>query len=105
MTTFGPADDVLVEQICSVLRLYQWRSFTPELLARSLLAARDRRMLAAVLAAVPGAVTGDWDVLEPAERTDGRVAGLVDFLEAHPWTDLTLSALCKQLLAQVDRGA
>ena len=48
-------------------------------------------MLAAVLAAVPGAVTGEWDVLEPVERCDGRVPGLVDFLETHRWADRSLA--------------
>ena len=99
MTTTDPRNEVLVEAACAALRPYQWRSFTPELLARLLLAANDRRCVHGLLIGVPGAAVGTWDVLGPADRHDVRVTVLVEFLRSHPWTELSLDALCRELLA------
>ena len=93
-------DDPLA--VAVLLRPYQWRSFRPELLARSFLAAKDRQELAGVLAEVPGAAVGRWDDLEPASRDDVRVAGLVRFLASQRWTQLSLTALCEPLLDVLD---
>ena len=102
MTTTDPRNDELVEAACAALRPYQWRSFTPELVARLLLAAGDRQGLRRLLVGVPGAVVGAWDVLDPADRDDPRVSVLVEFLMSHHWTQLSLCALCRELLALLD---
>jgi hypothetical protein len=99
VTTTGPRNEVLVEAACAALRPYQWRSFTPELLARLLLASHDRQRLHGLLTGVPGAAVGTWDVLDPADRHDVRVTVLVEFLMSHRWTELSLCALCRELLA------
>ena len=99
MTTTDPRNDELVEAACAALRPYQWRRFTPELLARLLLAANDRQRMHGLLIGVPGAAVGPWDVLDPADRHDVRVSVLVEFLMSHHWTELSLYALCRELLA------
>ena len=99
MTTTDPRNEELVEAVCAALRPYQWRSFTPELLARLLLAASDRQRVQGLLAGVPGAAVGTWDVLDPADRHDVRVSVLVEFLVSHHWTELSLGVLCRELLA------
>ena len=99
MTTTDPRSEELVEAVCAALRPYQWRGFTPELLARLLLAASDRQRIHGLLVGVPGAAVGTWDVLDPAHRHDVRVSVLVEFLASHHWTALSLCALCRKLLA------
>ena len=95
MTTTDPRNEDLVEAASATLRPYQWRSSTPELLARLLLAASDRQRLHGLLVGVPGAAVGMWDVLDPADRHDVRVSLLVEFLVSHHWTALSLCALCR----------
>jgi hypothetical protein len=92
-------DDAVAEAVCSALRPYQWRSFRPELLSRAVLAANDRQHLQGLLTDVPGAAVGQWDPLGLADRDDRRLTGLVEFLSTHRWTELSLSTLCRQLLA------
>jgi hypothetical protein len=99
-----PTDVSVAEAVCSALQPYQWRSFRPELLSRAVLAANDRQYLNRLLTDMPGATVGRWDPLEPADRDDPRLTGLVDFLSSHRWTDLSLSSLCRQLLALLDDG-
>ena len=95
----GPPNAPMLAGLAEMLRPYEWRSFSPELLARSFLAARDRQELAGLLARVPGARAGAWEPWEPADPGDGRVSVLVDFLAGHRWTQLSLPALCGHLLA------
>jgi hypothetical protein len=102
VTTTDPQNEELVEAACAALRPYQWRSFTPELLARLLLAASDRQRLHGLLVGVPGAAVGTWGVLDPADRHDGRVGVLVEFLASHLWTERSLCALCRELLAHLN---
>jgi hypothetical protein len=104
VTMQRPTDDAVAEAVCSALHPYQWRSFRPELLARGVLAANDRQHLQGLLTGVPGAAVGGWDPLEPADRDDIRLTGLVEFLSAHRWTELTLGTLCRQLLSLLDDG-
>jgi hypothetical protein len=99
VTTTDPCSEELVEAASAALRPYQWRSFTPELLVRLLLAASDRQRVHGLLVGVPGAAVGTWDVLDPADRHDARVSVLVEFLMSHRWTELSLCALCRELLA------
>jgi hypothetical protein len=85
--------------VFAALNPYTWRSFTPELLARRVVAACDRQDLVELLQAVPGAAVGPWAGLpEPADRTDPRVTDLATFLESHPWRGLTLHTLCRLLV-------
>lgn len=87
-----------VEAVRAALEPYAWRSFTPQLLARCALGALDRHRVLALLAAIPGARPGDNGPLQPAERDDLRVEVLVELMGAHRWRDLTVTALCAQLL-------
>jgi hypothetical protein len=93
-----PRDDEVVATLCAALAPYPWRRFTPELLARLALAARDRQELAAVLSEVQGAAVGTWERLEPAERTDARVPRVVDFLADLRWAETSLLATCRNLV-------
>lgn len=104
MDATDPRSEPLVQAVSSALERYQWRRFRPELLARAFLAAADRERLQALLSAVPGAAVGTWDALEPATRDDPRLTGLVEFLSTTRWTELNLSALCRQLLAVLRAG-
>ncbi len=83
--------------MCAGLSPYPWRRFTPELLARLALAARDRHLLEKALASVPGAAVGRWEVLAPVGRDDARVAPIVEFLGCLRWTELRLPTLCENL--------
>jgi hypothetical protein len=95
----------LAEAACAALRPYHWRGFTPELLSRWVLAARDREHVHRLLADLPGVTPGAWDVLEPADRDDVRVGAMVRFLACHRWTELSLSTVCVQLLGLLDTEA
>jgi hypothetical protein len=90
------------EVACAALRPYHWRGFTPDLLARWVLAARDREQVHRLLAEFSGAAVGAWDALVPADRDDVRVGALVRFLACHRWTELSLSTVCAQLLGLLD---
>ena len=77
-----------------------WRSLSPLLVARRVVAASDRQDLVELLEEVPGAVVGPWEALpEPASPRDPRVVNLVEFLEAFAWTKLSLPLLCRHLVA------
>lgn len=98
MSARRPSDDEVVAALCAALAPYPWRRFTPELLARFALAARDRRELAAVLSEVPGASVGTWERLESAERADARVPRIVEFLADLRWAETSLLATCRNLV-------
>ena len=93
-----PSDEALVAALCAALAPYPWRRFTPKLLARLALAARDRQDLAAVLSEMPGAAAGTWERLEPAERSDARVPRIVELLSDLRWAELSLAAMCRNLV-------
>jgi hypothetical protein len=94
----------MVTSLCGALSPYPWRRLTPHMVARLVLAARDRHVVESVLAVVHGAEVGRWDVLEPVERTDIRVPPLVGFLDAHRWDELQLPTLCQALTGVLDEG-
>ena len=104
MTATDPRIEPEARAVASALDPYQWRRFRPELLARAVLAANDRQHLHALLAGFPGVAVGTWNPLEPADRDDTRLTGIVEFLSAHRWTELNLTTLCRQLLALLDDG-
>ena len=98
MTASTPRKEPMAA-VFAALNPYTWRSFTPDLLARRVVAAHDRQALADLLRSVPGAVVGPWDdVPELAECDDPRVRALVEFLENHPWNQLRLPTLCRLLV-------
>ena len=101
VTTWTFGDEVALDATCAALEPYGWRSFTPELVARFVVAASDRESLHAGLVAVPGAAVGSWGRLEPTAPDDRRLEPLVEFLTSHRWTQLRLPALCRRLLALV----
>ena len=91
--------------VYAALNPYSWRSFTPDLVARRVVAATDRQALTDLLQTVPGASVGAWDELpEPADSRDPRVTALVRFMEDHPWNQLRLHTLCR-LMVRVLREA
>lgn len=96
--------DRRVAAACAALGPYRWRGFTPEMLARRVLAATDRDGITRLLATVPGARTGPWGQVEPVDREDPRVAPLTGFLASHGWTHLTLTGLCTRLVGVLDEG-
>jgi hypothetical protein len=102
VTATDPRSRPEVQAVASALQPYRWRGFRPELLARTVVAANDRQHLRGLLAGFPGVTVGVWDPLEPADRNDVRLPGLVEFLSTHRWTELSLSTLCRQLLALLD---
>ena len=97
MDATTPSDELVVAALCEALAPYPWRRFTPELLARFGLAARDRQQLTTVLAALPGAAVGSWERLEPADRSDARVAWIVGSLADLRWDAASLLATCRHL--------
>jgi hypothetical protein len=92
------AEERVVTAVCAALEPYEWRSFTPEMLARCVLGALDRHRVLDLVAGLPGAGTGDLGPVEPVERGDVRAEVLVEFLACHRWRALTLAAVCGQLL-------
>lgn len=98
MDSKTPREDAVVAALCAALVPYPWRRFTPELLARFALAARDRQELAAALAQVDGAEVGTWERLEPAARADTRVPRVVDSIADLRWPDLSLVATCQNVV-------
>lgn len=94
-----PSDDVFVAALLAALAPYPWRRFTPELLARFALAARNRQELAAALSGVHGAEVGIWERLEPTVRDDARVPRIVEFLAHLRWAETSLlAATCRNLV-------
>lgn len=104
MTVGSERDKAAIAAVSAVLNPFPWRGFTSEHLARCVLAAADRQGLADLLVSVPGVAVGSWSEPEPASPDDPRVKAIVDFLAGHRWTQLSLSTLCRHLVA-VLRGA
>ena len=105
MPATDPRQDSHVAAACAALRPYRWRGFTPELLARSVLAARDRQSLWDLLLGMPGAAVGRWEAVQLPDASDARLVPLVRFLESHRWTQLTLRSVCARLLSLVESQA
>ena len=104
MSMRSPDDDAVAAVLCAALAPYPWRRFTPELLARFAVAARDRQELACVLSEVTDAVVGSWEMLEPAERSDARVPRVAELLADLRWTELTLPGTCRKLAGVLRPG-
>lgn len=98
MTASDPREAAGAVALCAALAPYNWRRFTPEWLARRVLAAYDRHGLAQLLGTVPGTEIGPWPQPVVADADDPRLSALVKFLGSHQWTRLTLRALCDRLL-------
>jgi hypothetical protein len=96
-------EDRRVAAVCAALEPYEWRSFTPQLLARCALGALDRHRVVDLIEVVSGAATGDPGPVEPAEPGDVRVDVLVDFLTGHRWRTMTLVSLSGHLIDELGR--
>lgn len=104
MTASSPFEAAGAVALCAALAPYNWRRFTPEWLARRVLAAYDRHGLAELLGSVPGAEVGPWPQPVVADVDDPRLPPLVEFLGSHQWTRLTLRALCDRLLTVLGKA-
>lgn len=102
MTTNHQHDDPLVAALSVTLDRYPWRSFTPQLLARLVLAQWDRQAVQRLLADVPGTSPGVWRVVEPAPADDPRAEALVAFLTTRGWRHLSAGTVGRLLLALLD---
>ena len=98
MTARTPGGDAVDEILHGALAPYPWRHFTPELVARLVVAAHDRVDLGDLLGAVPGTTVGPWARLVPAAPEDPRLAPLLACLARHRWKRLRLGALCRTLV-------
>ena len=100
MTGTVPRNDSSLAAVCAaLLSPYRWRCFSPDLVARYVLAANDRDSVRMLVATVPDAAVGRWCEIELPEPDDARVGALVRFLVSHRWRDLELTTLCARLLA------
>jgi hypothetical protein len=90
-----------VAAVCAALEPYEWRNFTPQLLARYVLGVLDHHRVLDLVAGVPGAAVGDPGPVKPVERGDVRVEVLVDFLIRHRWRTLTPAALSRHLFNEL----
>lgn len=105
MTASTPREESTAA-VFAALNPYTWRSFTPELLSRRVVAACDRQDLVDLLEAVPGAAVGPWaGPPELVDRKDPRVTALVTFLDSHPWRGLSLQTLCRLLVEILHESA
>jgi len=92
-----------VAAVCASLEPYEWRNFTPQMLARYVLGVLDHSRVLDLVGDVPGAAVGDPGPVKPVEPGDVRVEVLVDFLTRHRWRTLTLAALMRHLLNELGR--
>jgi hypothetical protein len=102
MNTTRPHEDSFVTALSGTLSRHLWRSFTPRLLARMVLAQWDRHAVERLLDDVPGASAGAWSEVTPAPVGDPRADALEAHLAARRWKHLTASALGRQLLPLLD---
>jgi hypothetical protein len=86
-----------VTAVLAELEPFEWRSLTPEMLARRVLGAVDRQRVQTLLESTPGLGAADGGGGEPVSRADERVGVLVDLLSAHRWRSWTLPFLARQL--------
>jgi hypothetical protein len=69
------------------LATYEWRSLAPDVLARVVLAARDRHRVEVLL--------GE---LAPVDPDDIRIVPVAEFLRDRPWRTMPLEALVPEIL-------
>lgn len=105
MTPTRPHEDPVVAALCVTLGRYPWRSFTPQLLARLVLAQWDRHAVERLLAGVPGASPGRWCEVTPVPAGDPRADALVAFLASCSWKHLSARTVGRQLVALLDDRA
>jgi hypothetical protein len=102
MTTIRPHDDPVVAALSLTLDRYPWRSFTPRLVARLVLAQWDRHAVERLLTDLPGTSPGVWRPVEPAPADDPRAQALVAFLTSRSWKHLSASTVARLLLGLLD---
>jgi hypothetical protein len=94
-------EERLVAAVCASLEPYEWRNFTPQMLARYVLGVVDHLRVLDLVGDVPGVAVGDPWPVRPVEPGDVRVEVLVDFLILHRWRTLTLAALIRHLFNEL----
>jgi hypothetical protein len=80
------------------LATYEWRSLAPDVLARVVLAARDRHRVEVLLGELAGAAAGAWLDLAPVDPDDIRIVPVAEFLRDRPWRTMPLEALVPEIL-------
>jgi hypothetical protein len=71
------------------------------MLARCVVGAADRHVVALLLRSVAGTEAGDAPPMEPADADDERVDALVTALDGVRWRGWSLGRLCTDLLARL----
>jgi hypothetical protein len=94
-------EERLVAAVCASLEPYEWRNFTPQMLARYVLGVVDHLRVLDLVGDVPGVAVGDPWPVRPVEPGDVRVEVLVDFLIRHRWRTLTLAAVIRHLFNEL----
>jgi hypothetical protein len=91
-------DDDRSSAVREALASYAWRSLSPDVLARVVLAARDRHRVEMLIGELTGTATGSWHDLAPVDPDDIRIAPVTEFLEGRPWRGMPLEALVPEIL-------
>jgi hypothetical protein len=89
--------------VCSVLAPYEWRAFTPEMLARRVLGAVDQLAVLEVIDAAEGGSVRELAGVDPVDRADVRVEPLVAVMTVLRWRDVQLPRLTQLLLDALDQ--
>ena len=91
-------DDDRSSAVREALGSYAWRSLSPDVLARVVLAARDRHRVETLLGEFTGTVTGSWHDLAPVDPDDIRIPPVTEFLGCRPWRGMPLGSLVPEIL-------
>jgi hypothetical protein len=97
-------DDERCSAVREALGSYAWRSLAPDVLARVVLAARDRHRVEMLLGGFTGTVTGSWHDLAPVDPDDIRIPPVTEFLGSRPWRGMPLASLVPEILSVLHTG-
>jgi hypothetical protein len=102
MVDATPGRDSFVAAVCAELEPFEWRSLTPEMLARRVIGAVDRQAVHTLLSSTPGPGPAERGGREPVGRSDDRVDVLVECMSSYRWRTWTLPFVVRQLLGALD---
>ena len=114
-TNLVAPDDARVEAVSTVLAPYPWRDFTPEKVALLALGALDQYAVRALLESLSESQRSCGDpfaghspdagpaLVEAQERRDERVDVLVESISSCLWRQLTLTAVCRHMVGELQR--
>jgi hypothetical protein len=91
-------DDDRSSAVREALGCYAWRSLEPDVLARVVLAARDRHRVEVLRGELTGIVAGSWHDLAPVGPDDIRITPVTEFLGSRPWRGMPLASLVTEVL-------